>query len=242
MNVTQCILVGCGGTGSILLEPLARLLAHHANAEGSSLWLIDGDAFEEKNAARQMGCQPGAAKATVAQTRARGILPSSYAIVDFVDGAKLMEYLPTPGPEGPHLVVILAVDNHATRKALIESLRGYACASLLVLSPGNDLDKGQVKAWARVADRSITPCPLSVDSDGVALEPELLNPADKIPMQADCVQAAAESTPQLITANMMSAACTLALVQRWLDRPDGEMPYETGFYVQSFGKVKVYSQ
>ena len=50
--INHTFLVGAGGTGSYLAAPLARLLKYHPNAD-ESFTIIDGDDFEEHNAARQ---------------------------------------------------------------------------------------------------------------------------------------------------------------------------------------------
>lgn len=250
MRVTQCVLIGVGGGGSILLEPLARLLAHHPSSKGATLTLIDGDTFDDGNAARQMGCQPGSRKVDVACSRVKQVIHTT-AMFAFVKGDDIVDLIPRVDAfraetDNTHAwvspIVILAVDNHATRKSVLEALRTVQTDALLVLSPGNsDVVSGQVKAWSRLGWKDLTPYPLSVDGDGVGLEPEILNPTDEIPTGADCITEAA-STPkgsQLIVANMLCAALTLALVHRWLEQ--SAVPYETGFKATDAG-FKVYSQ
>jgi tRNA A37 threonylcarbamoyladenosine dehydratase len=44
-KIDRVYLIGCGGIGSILIEPLAKLLTYHVNGT-SDITLIDGDNFE----------------------------------------------------------------------------------------------------------------------------------------------------------------------------------------------------
>lgn len=227
--VDACILVGCGGTGSLLVEPLSRLLAYHASSAVAKrepgLVLCDGDRFESKNAARQLGCEPGAFKANVAAQRARLALPAPCVLEScgYLDRGSMTEIL--QGLEATCPLVVLAVDNHATRRECMLAWEANVSDGLLV-SPGNELTDGSVLAWLRRHERNLTPSPLEVGPDGPS-HPELLKPSDRMP--GGCIEQA-PSAPQLISANLMAASLTLAIVSNYLD---GEpVPGETVFDVR----------
>lgn len=228
MMIGHAVLVGVGGTGSHLVEPLARLLAHHesgpvkAGARAPHLVLVDGDIFEPGNAARQLGAVPGVPKATALADRLAPVLPGTVPVPQYVDGGSFRDLVLGGLPElrRAPLLVITAVDNMASRKAILEALHRANLPDLLYLSPGNDLAHGNVLAWARVDGRDVLPYPLGTHPDGTPLHPELLAPGDRMP--GGCAEAA-PSTPQLIIANAWAATLTLTAVQAWLD---GEELYE----------------
>lgn len=218
MKLTACVLVGCGGTGGMLAEPLARLLAYHPNGLGptprvSQLALVDGDTFEARNAQRQLGTEPGVLKAVALAAR----VPVPHVVIPkYVDRQSFREDvlggIPDHATRG--LGVILAVDNHATRKEILLALQDAGVQNLLCLSPGNDLRHGQVICWARSGGVDLIPNPLSSYKDGTPRYPELDRPTDRLP--GGCI-AAAPSTPQLLLANALAATICLAYVTAWLD-------------------------
>ena len=227
MRIHDAIVVGTGGTGGYLVEPLARLLAYHPKASGRLL-VIDGDTYEDKNAQRQVfaKAQIGQNKATATAARLLADLPEA-----LIEVKALPEYLSPIGAQGlfaeyrkrqkpenlplevqadpipPVLLVVSSVDNHASRKGIIEGLTGTKGLNFLFLSPGNDLDRGQVLAFGRIGNKATGPHPFD-------LHPELAKPKDALP--GGCVQQA-PSTPQLIGANMAAAVLTLWYAQAWLD-------------------------
>lgn len=222
MRIHDAILVGCGGTGGYLAEPLARLLAYHPNASGR-LTLVDGDAYEASNSSRQVFplAALGLNKATVTAERLNVAVPWSRESFQTIP-----TYLNPLGAQGlvvnhrprqhsarketgarPVLLLVAAVDNHATRNSLIRALDGAGDLDFLFLSPGNALDRGQVVTWGKIAGQGTGPHPFD-------RHPELKTPEDRMP--GGCSQEA-PSTPQLIGANMGAATLALWTVQSWLD-------------------------
>lgn len=218
MRIHDAIIVGCGGTGSYLAEPLTRLLTFHPNASGR-VTFIDGDVYEEGNATRQVfrECDLGRNKAEVTAERIRDFVPGSEC--DYHGG-----YLDPVGAQGAivnhsvrqgeagddaFLLVVSAVDNHATRKAMIEAVDTIGLRTLF-LSPGNALASGQVVAYVHPGTQSDG----EVHSHPFVRHPELADPQDVMP--GTCAQQA-PATPQLIGANMGAALVTLWTVQGWLD-------------------------
>lgn len=47
MKIDSCLLVGCGGIGSLLIEPLSRLLTFHSLGTDNII-VADGDRLEPK--------------------------------------------------------------------------------------------------------------------------------------------------------------------------------------------------
>lgn len=195
------VLVGLGGTGSHLVEPLHRLMSFHPKAP-KSLILIDGDHFEEKNAARQLftiSCI-GKNKARVAADR----LPQTDVQVRVEEqylrrsNADLIENWKDP-------IVILAVDNDATRRLVLDEL-SYK-PTWTVINPGNSLESGQVSVEAHRNGKSLT-------SSLVDRYQNIRQPSDQIP--GGCAKET-PSTPQLITANAFASTLTLCLLQHLFD-------------------------
>lgn len=237
MRIDQAVIIGCGGTGSHLLEPLARLLAFHKDGIAGrkpGILVVDGDKFEDKNAARQLGVAPGQFKATVALNRIREMAPDALDLPRYLNRVSFKELVleGIEKREEQNLLVVLSVDNHATRRDILLALHESGHENMLVLSPGNDLTNGQVHIWARVDGEDLTMYPLACDPDGNQAHPELHNPADRIP--GGCIEQA-PSTPQLITANAMASLGCLLATQAWLDsRP---IPDEIVFEANEFKLV-----
>jgi hypothetical protein len=205
----QLILIGCGGTGSAVAEALARLLAYHKDG-CKEIILIDGDKFEEKNQERQMFSPKfmGKNKAEALRERLDFIqkvitVPTYINAVDFqdviLDGIKDVKK--------KNLLIVMAVDNVATRLDLITALDESKAANFVLIDPGNGLDDGTVETSIKQKGKWITPHPFDK-------RPEMRNPKDRIP--GGCA-AEAPSTPQLLVANFGAANQVLQVVQALLD-------------------------
>jgi hypothetical protein len=241
--IRSAIVVGAGGTGSHLLEPLARTLVCHRNGvshEPQGLVVVDGDAYDVSNRGRQLSATPGASKALVHVARLRAAFPDdeldAIAVPRYLDRYSARDLLASvKGSSTRSLLVVLAVDNHATRRDVLLAIQDHGCRNVLVLSPGNnenldgaDESHGNVLAYARVDGVDLTPHPLSLNPDGKPIHPELAHPGDRIP-GGGCAAAVASGT-QRASANAFAAAACLALVERWLrDEPlPDQLAFETG--------------
>lgn len=200
-------LIGLGGTGGIVARFLVMYLA--ALRTPTRVVLIDGDVFEPKNAERMFFSRFGN-KAEVVLDDLGGLLAGAPLLLSAVD-----EYV-TPDNVGrllhPGDVVLLAVDNHATRKLVAEH-----CAAKLddvvLISGGNDgVGKdahghlvrgtyGNVQLHHRRDGRDLTPSLF-------AHHPEIAEPADRLPTDASCSEAMA-SVPQIVFANLAAASAML---------------------------------
>ena len=50
----KTFVIGSGGSGGHLIPALARLISYHSNTQETTLTVVDGDAYEEKNMTRQI--------------------------------------------------------------------------------------------------------------------------------------------------------------------------------------------
>jgi len=193
--------IGAGGIGLSLLPTLARFLNYEREKfPQPDLHIIDGDSYEDKNRPRQAFTEIGN-KATVTADSLRAEFPR-IGIWDhpvFVDETNLIRHI----REGD--MVILCVDNHATRKMV--AARVAQIQNCTVISGGNDLVDGNVIVHIRRDGRDITPslCDPNYHDD-------IANSKDMHPGQsgqAGFCQAQAQSTPQILIVNNMIASIML---------------------------------
>ena len=215
MQINQAAVIGCGGTGQQLIPSLIRLLKYHESGT-TSFTAYDGDQFEEHNAERQIG-----------STGSKADVLNDLLRLQHLDRVCVDRYISKPALERIRrdtkgmLLVVAAVDNDATRKMCIEVLDA-ADGDYLFVTPGNsDADdpdaaiKGNV-LWCGRVDSTQIGIPPTI------LFPNIERPQDAIPRKGSCVEDAV-SSPQLIPANSLAAAYTLAVVQNFLD---DRMPFE----------------
>ena len=209
MRIDQSVVIGCGGTGQHLLPHLIRLLTYHP--EGSTdITAYDGDEFEEHNRERQIGYSGTKASVMDQLLIAQGL--PAVCKAQYMSKDRLKAIL----RRGQGTVLVLAaVDNDATRKMCIDTLVA-SDRNFLFVTPGNsdaqDADKaikGNVLWFGRVDGQDIGVNP-------ALLFPNIENPQDAIPRKGSCIEHA-PSAPQLISANALAGAYTLAVVQNLLD-------------------------
>ncbi len=208
MRFGKLVLIGCGGTGSWLAEGLIRLLAYHENGTREVV-LIDGDKFEEKNLERQMFDPKlvGMNKAKATAKRLTGLCKPKI-IESYMNKENFIaEMMSIKGFCESFPLVILAVDNHASRKALITAMDEMPIQHFCVITPGNELDFGRTGVYLKMHGAAVTGNP-------VEMYPDIKDPQDRIP--GGC-QEKAPSTPQLIGANAGAAVLTLWTIQAMLD-------------------------
>ena len=199
-------MIGAGGTGSILYQPLLRMLrTHHGGDEGWILAVMDGDQIEAKNLERQMF-----SAAAISENKARALVatmpdPNVRAIAEFLDddGAKRRIQ------DGD--VVLICADNYQVR-ARIED-RAMELDNILVINGGNERHDGSVQIFERYHGINTNP-PLSWEHD------EIRSASSPDPTELSCLQRASmPGGEQTIVANMMSATLMLnALRQRLADQ------------------------
>ena len=210
--------IGLGGVGGIVARYAAVWLA--GLDEELPLVLVDGDAFEPRNARRMLFRRCGNKAAVLAEELSEhlGDALSIVAVEEYV-GPDNVERLVRGGD-----LVLLAVDNHATRK-----LVGDRCAALddaCLISGGNDGvgpdasgrvlrgTYGNVQIHWREGGRDRTP-PLD------RMHPEIARPADRRPDEASCGELLA-AVPQILFTNLAAASAMLNALRAYLD---GELRY-----------------
>jgi len=210
MQFDQLIIIGVGGTGTHLLEPLVRLLGYHKN-QTKNVMIIDGDKYEEKNRIRQLFSKSYVGK-NKAEASAERVAFEGFTVtpvqgyinkIDFCD--VILDSIPDVAKK--NLLVITSVDNHATRKDIITALDDRNQQNFVLISPGNDFDMGQVIVYAKKDGKNLTCHPFENF-------PDLKEPKDRIP--GGCAEQA-PSTPQLITANASAALGCLLIVSAMLE-------------------------
>lgn len=203
--------VGLGGVGSIVARYVAVFLA--SMQKNARMVLIDGDKFEPSNATRMIFGRCGN-KARVVRNellpRFRESRLSLTAVSQYITPANVGQLIRSGD------IVLLCVDNHATRKRVSDH-----CATLknvCLISGGNDgvgrdstgSDRrgtyGNVQVYLRRKGRRLT-ASLS------EYHPEIAMPADKAPDELNCTELVV-SKPQILFANLAvaSAICNALLL------------------------------
>ncbi|MCI0533416.1 ThiF family adenylyltransferase [bacterium] len=187
--------IGLGGIGNALLPPLCRFL----NFESDEPWrvtLIDGDDFEEKNAKRQSFAEFGNKARVMASSLAREFTEVSFrSISEFVKPENVADVI------GDGDIVLLAVDNHETRKLVSDHCEKLQ--NTVLISGGNELTDGNVAVHIRKDGVNVT-VPIT------AFHPEIRNAAGKTPGEMSCEERAARpETKQVIVTNMQAAVSML---------------------------------
>lgn len=187
-------IIGLGGVGTHLIEPLCRYLMYQRNKE-ISITLIDGDEFEEKNSNRQNFNTIGN-KAVITAEKIKNLFMNLTieAKPCYVTEENIFLFV----QEGD--IIFSCVDNHATRKLLSNYCQSLK--NIILISGGNEYSDGNVQIYIRKEGKNIF-FPLEY------LHPEISNPKDRNPAEMSCEELA-KSVPQLIFTNYMVSACMLS--------------------------------
>lgn len=186
-------IIGLGGIGSYLVEPLSRYLSN--SYKELEITLIDGDSYEEKNCVRQrFSSLDNKASVTAIDLAPKFPNIQFKSKKQYIDENNVTTFIREKD------IVFLCVDNHNTRK--IVSDRCCELDNIVLISGGNDYTDGNVVIFRKVngenLGRSLT-----------ELYPEIANPTDKHPTQIEektgC-QEQVESNPQLLFMNNTIAA------------------------------------
>ena len=199
-------LIGLGGVGGIVARHLAVFLA--ALGCETRLVLIDGDAFEPANRSRMLFHRAGNKAAVVRDELLERFADTPLcltAVEEFVSKENLQRLVRNGD------TVLLAVDNHATRKLVNDH-----CARLpnvCLVSGGNDgvgADSsgrvrrgtfGNAQIFVRRNGRDLTP-PLTHH------HAEIAHPTDAHPADKSCTDLIT-SVPQILFVNLMAASAIL---------------------------------
>jgi len=189
------IVVGLGGVGSALVEPLARYL-HYVWNRGK-IHLVDGDVYELKNLDRQRASETELRKnkAEVHAARLQALFRTISATFTprYVNEENVSEIISEGG------IVFACVDNHKTRKILQD--RCSRLKDVILISGGNEFHDGNVQVFVKLAGRQLTP-PITKYHEEIAY------PTDRSPEEMSCEELQ-QSEPQLLFTNMMVACLML---------------------------------
>jgi molybdopterin/thiamine biosynthesis adenylyltransferase len=198
MNQTLKIkVIGAGGIGSYLIEPLARYLSY--SEKNCEITVIDGDSYEERNRERQRFSSCGKkAEHTVHQYK------TDFPKIHFKFKNEYITEDNVISNVRENDVVFLCVDNHSTRKTVSDR-----CAELdnvTLISGGNDYTDGNVVCYIRKNSQDLT-------KSLTDLHPKIANPEDRNPGVTDSrnqgCQVQAQSQPQLLFTNLAIASMML---------------------------------
>ncbi len=204
---TEIKLIGLGGVGGITARYLATFLASIDRAV--RLVLIDGDSFEPSNATRMLFSDCGNKAATIRRELLDRLADSSLMLIA-VEEYVTPENIDRLIRDGD--IVILAVDNHATRK-LVSDFCASHLEEVCLISGGNDGvgrdasgretrgTYGNCQVYLRRAGRDVSP-------SLTRYHPEIRDPADKNPSDESCAELV-ESVPQILFANLAAASAIL---------------------------------
>lgn len=216
----KAVIVGLGGVGSRLVDPLCQYL--RAKKEEATIVLVDGDSFEPKNQERQVFSTFGP-KASVIGDRLSSEYPEfqveAYdAYLTSVNASMLID------DDVTH--VFCCVDNHASRKTVCERVAELRDCTLF--SGGNEYSDGNVQIYARRGGQDETP-PITRD------HPEIASPSDKNPADLSCEELTQTSSPQLLFANMKVA--TEMLGAMWAQE-SGDISYSEVYFDLKSGRQR----
>lgn len=219
----RVVIIGLGGIGSNLTEPLCRTLAYSDKEDSPKrVILIDGKAYKERNRGRQR-FSVLANKADVQRDLLTPLFPELKieSKASFVDENNILVFIKEDD------VVFLGCDNHATRKLV--SYHASSLDNVIIISGGNELYDGNVQIYLRADGKDITP-PLTFQ------HPEIENPADRNPSQLSCEELAKAGEPQLLTVNSTVAVLMLNIFTLYLLK--GSVPYYEIYFDINTGNVR----
>lgn len=222
MKFKHVFVIGLGGTGSHLIGPLVQLMRFHP--EGTNdFTLIDGDKYEDSNVVRQVCGDEHVGKNKARATADRLALSSIKTVSQYIDKEKFTALLEATVSKEDSFLVVPCVDNHATRKAIIDALEEGEYKNFFWISPGNSFDKGLVVLHVKEDGESLTVHP-------ARKYPDFADPEDNIPVEGDDCITHIQSDPQLITANFTAACASLNAISNILD--------EKGWYEETHFNVR----
>lgn len=190
-------IIGAGGIGSYLIEPLARYL--NFTNDNCEVTIMDGDKYEEKNRQRQkfVECE-NKADQTVSMMKEQFPNVHFRAKSEFVTEKNIITSIREED------VVFLCVDNHATRKLVSD--RCEKLKNVTLISGGNDYTDGNVIIYSKKNGKTLGKPPTKLDAK--IANPEDKNPGDIEVDRAGCQQET-ESSPQLLFTNLAIASTML---------------------------------
>ena len=226
--------VGCGGVGGITARYGAMFLA--SLGVPCRMLLIDGDRFEPSNSTRMFFTRHGNKAEVVRSDLIDRFAQSSLtliAITEYITADNIARVLGTGSPRD---IILLAVDNHATRKLVADHCQ--TLRDVCLISAGND-GVGPDSS-GKFREGTFGSCQIYVRRDGADLSPplarfhpEIAHPADRLPTDQGCTEQIA-SVPQILFANLMTASTMLNAMRLYLC---GRLDYPELCYDIALGRM-----
>ena len=219
-NIPTYVMVGAGGTGSILFPNLLRYVsAYHRNREEDFiLAVIDGDTLAASNLDRQLfpGSAVGANKAeALVALHVLGAGDQVIAVPQYL-GEDNIKDLMTDGD-----IILIAVDNYSVRAHI--NKRAKELDNTVVINGGNEDSDGSVQVYIRAGGVNLTP---PIDH----CHPEIVAKKKDDRRKLSCQQIAElPGGGQTLVANMMSATMILNTLRRYHDGHDLGPTHEAHF-------------
>ena len=223
----RVVVIGLGGIGLFLARALVTFLAGLGRTlpagQQITVVLCDGDAFEPDNTYR-MDVPDFGNKAIALGQELLDRCEDCGLAIRWVPEYVHQQNVETVIREGD--CVLLASDNHATRKLVSRRCSEGGLGNVVLISGGNDgVEDGQtgtcgnVQVYVRQDGHDVT-APLD------AFHPEIADPADKPPEEMTCAELAAAGVPQLVFVNMAVASAMCSALLRLLMPPERQPPYD----------------
>lgn len=198
--------IGLGGVGQIVARYAALYLA--SLRRPMRLVLVDGDQFEPTNFGRmyfpRQGNKAALTRDELAPHFAHTLL-TVLAVEEYLSPRNIDRLI------RENDIVLLAVDNHATRK-LCSDFCAKRRRSAVLISGGNDgvgKDSGGVERRGSYGNCQIyIRCGKDLSPPLTRYHPEIASPADRLPGDKSCTELLL-STPQVLFANLTAAAAIL---------------------------------
>lgn len=206
-KVHKIIVLGCGGTGSILIPQLCRYL-YSLNFIGEIIF-VDGDSYSNDNRARQSFLPKfiGTNKAEYQATYVSKMFPEMAPYINFIPEYLTKEKIDSLIIDGT--IIINCVDNKAARKYVED--RCLQLSDVAHICCGNEMVHGQVQINYRRNGQQITPT--------IYNRSPKFNDVNDDRSVMDCQQLAAlPGGGQLICANMTAATIALNFVMQILTK------------------------
>ena len=197
-NYSKLVVVGMGGIGSFLAEPLVRLIKYKYESI-KDITFVDGDYFEEKNRERQCFKEIGN-KARIKAEELHHI--SEIKVQDqYINSSNVASLC------ADNTIVLLCVDNHATRKLIEDSL--IQCDDVCCINGGNEYTDGDVMIWSKEDEEFKGILMQDVDE-------AIKNPKDLNPTEIGCHNRQPYE-PQLIVTNFEVASTMLEVFYNFME-------------------------
>lgn len=228
MKIQTVHVLGLGGTGSILIETLCRLLMYHDNGT-ASIHIWDGDVYEDRNGKRQLFDRSyiGVNKALATAHRYKKTFPNLIAHNEFANEQSLVTTISNSAIFPlQSAMIVTTVDNDASRSAAILAAEHLTTKSITLVIPGNGEHTGSCFLFARYRAGNRL---LWKPGHPFELVPQW-KLAEEAARPGSCAYEAV-SAPQTLNANMASAYLSLNAIEAVLSgRP---YPYRMSFDTMS---------